>query len=356
MAHLDQALDIAYGTLQDIRRRTPPLTYAYSTYSFWNSFWKSNVKTVGDVLEGYITLDSEGNARHSGWWDDDSTVKKNINKRFTADWVHAEGSMAWNLIEMDINSSPARIYNAWEQQYNACCRDLVEEIFPVLFTGQTSSSDENRPMGIGSILTIGTDDSTGGWTGYDGHYNDGSTPGATFNRYGLASSASSQSRWASWYADHDGDLDDSLLTILDGATMDLNFQAPIVPKGLPVDKCAFSMYTTKNVRQKLNLFYAKSDDNMGYHPRSHFGVPTFNGIPMEYCPPLDTANTSVYGTDPIFGINHNLLYPVVLKNWNFKITKRPDSNKHNVMTLFMDVVYQLWCENPRHAGFLINQQ
>jgi hypothetical protein len=356
MAHLDQALDIAYGTLQDIRRKTPPLTYAYSTYMFWNSFWKGAVKTVGDQLEGYITLDSEGNARHSGWWDDDSTVKKNINKKFTADWVHAEGSMAWNLIEMDINSSPARIYNAWEQQYNACCRDIVEHMFPILFTGQTSSSDVDRPMGIGSILTLGTDGSTGGWTGYSGHYNDGSTPGATFNRYGIASSASSNSRWASWYADHDGDLDDSLLTILDGATMDLNFQAPTVPDGLPIDKCQFALYTTKNVRQKLNLFYAKSDDNMGYRPRDHFGVPSFNGIPMVYVPPLDTANVSIYGTDPIFGINHKLLYPVVLKGWNFKITKRPDSNKHNVMTLFMDIVYQLWCENPRHAGFCISQQ
>jgi hypothetical protein len=323
---------------------------------FWNTFWKNFVKTVGDQLEGYITLDSEGNARHSGHWANDVTVKKNINKKFTLDWVHADNSMAWNLIEMDINQSPARIYNAWEQQYNACIRDLVEHIFPILFTGQTSSSDADRPMGICSWLTIGTDNSTGGWTGYSGHYNDGSTPGTTFNRAGIASSASSNSRWASWYADHSGDLDDSLLTILDGATMDLNFEAPLVPEGLPMDKCVFTINTTKNVRQKLNLFYAKSDDNMGYHPNSHFNTPTFNGIPLVHCPPLDTANTSVYGTDPLIGINHKLLYPVVLKGWNFKISKHPSSNKHNVITLFMDLEYQIWCENPRHAGFLINQQ
>lgn len=356
MGHLDQALDIAYGTLQDIRRKTPPLTYAYSTYAFWNSWWKGAVKTVGDRPEGYITLDSEDNARFSGHWDDDTTAKKNINRKYTLDWVHADNSMSWNLIEMDINKSPAKIYNAWEQQYNACIRDLVEKIFPVLFTGQTSSSDDSRPMGISSWLTIGTDGSSGAWNGYNGHYNDGSTPGATFNRGGIASSSSSNTRWASWYADHDGSLDDSLLTILDAATMDLNFQAPTIPQGLPIDKCVFTLNTTKNVRQKLNLFFAKADDNMGYNRNSHFNVPTFNGIPMMHVPPLDTANTSVYGTDPIIGINHNLLYPVILKGWNFKISKHPDSNKHNVITLFMDVEFQIWCENPRHAGFLISQQ
>lgn len=356
MAHIDQALDVSYGTLQDIRRKTPPLTYAYSTFRFWNSFWRGGVKTVGDELEGHITLDTEGNARHSDWWADDATVKKNINAKYTLDWVHAENSMSWNLLEFDINSSPARIYNVWQQQYNACVRDLIEHMFGIIFTGPISASDVDRPYAINDWLTMGADGAAGSWVGYSGHYNDGSTPGATFNRGGIASSSSSNARWASWYADHDGDLDDSLLTILDGATMDLGFEGPTVPETLPIDKCKFAMYTTKNVRQKLNLFYAKSDDQMGYRRDSHFGTPTFNSIPMIHTPPLDTANVSVYGTDPIIGINHSLLYPVILRNWNFKITRTRDSKKHNVMTLFMDVAYQIWCENPRHSGFLISEQ
>jgi len=46
-----QALDIGYGTLWDIRRKKPPLaTYAYSTYQFFNTFFRGNVKTVGKAL------------------------------------------------------------------------------------------------------------------------------------------------------------------------------------------------------------------------------------------------------------------------------------------------------------------
>lgn len=355
---LAQALDIAYGTLQAIVRKDPPMTYAYSNYAFMNTFWRSGKKTVGDALEGYITLDREGNARHSGFWDEDSTTKKNIQGKFSADWKHADGSMVWNLIEMSINSSPARIYNVWESQYKACVTDLIDAILLKILTGPTSSTDTNSPYSVFSWLPLGTDDSEGDWTGYSGHYNDGSTPGSTFNRGGLASSSSSNSRFAGWYADHNGNLDDSLLTLCNNMALDQNFQAPMVTGDkLTVDnvgKVAF--YTNKNVITSLNSYYAMSDDNMGYHPNSHYNTPVLNGIPLIYTPPLNTANTSVYGTDPIVGLNSNYIYPVVLPGWDFTVNKRPDSLRHNVVTLFMDVVYQIWCENPRHAGGLISQQ
>jgi hypothetical protein len=331
------------------------MVYAYSTYSFWNQWWKNSVKTAGDVLEGTAVLGSEGNARHSGHWEDDNTVRKNITTRYRTDWVHADGSMIWNLIEMDINQSPNRIYDYWKVQYNACVRDLIDHIFPILFTGKISSTDDNHPIAIAQWLGLGTQASTGGWTGYSGRYNDGSTPGTAFDVAGISSSASSNAGWASYYADHQGNIDDSLLLLLDNATLDLNFQAPATPEKLPLDTTKFAIYTTKNVITKLNQFYRKSDDNMGYRPDAYNGnIPAFNGVPLMYTPPLDTANVSVYGTDPLIGINANLLYPVILKNWNFKISKQSVANKHNVMSLFMDLEYQIFCEDRKKAGFVIS--
>lgn len=354
----EQSLDIWYATLPDIRRKNPPLTYAYSTYQFWNRFWKSAMRSKGgEELEGHITLDTEDNARHSGFWAADATTKKNINAKFTIPWRHADGAMLWNLIETDLNSGPARIYNVWEQQYRSCVRDLVEEIFLAVLNGPSSAADNDMPYSVFDWLTIGTNGSTGGWTGYSGHYNDGNEPGTTFDRGGIASSAASNSRWASYYADHDGNIDDSLMDMLDEAARKLNFQAPSTPEQLETDKVNYAIYTNNNVLNKFNAFYRKNDDNMGYRPAGYQGVePTYSGIPMVYVPPLDTANTSVYGTDPILGLNHNLVYPVVKTGWNFRPTKRPDSNRHNVLTLWLDVVYNVFAENPRSAGFLINQQ
>ena len=353
-----QALDIGYGTLWDIRRKKPPLaTYAYSTYQFYNTFFKGNVKTVGKALEGHVTLDSEGNATHAGFWAQDALIKKNINSRYRLDWKLAYGGMLWNLIEQSINSKPAAIYDVWEQQYDSCVKDLVEELFDKIMVGPSSAADIDSPYGISTWLSQGTISTTGGFTGYYGCYNNGSgTPASSgFSKGGIASSATSNADWASYFADHDGNIDDSLLTILDEANRKLNFQPPVVPEKLPMERVTFAMYTNNNVIKKLNAFYAKADDQMGYRPNAHYGTPSFNRIPMVYCPPLDTANLDVYGTDPIFGLNHNVIYPVILRGWDFRITKRPDSNRHNVMSLFMDLVYQVWCNSsPKYAGYLIS--
>lgn len=350
-----QALDIAYGTLWDIRRKKPPLaTYAYSTYQFFDTFFKNNYKCVGKALEGHVTLDKEGNATHNGFWDQDSLIKKNINTRYRLDWRKATGGMMWNLIEQDINKAPQAIYDVWEQQYDSCVKDLVEEIFNAILTGMTSASDAVNPYAIFQWIGLGTNGSTGGFTGYKGTYNDGSSPGTGFNKGGIASSASSNADWANYFADHDGNIDDSLLEILDEAGRKLNFQAPMTPEKLQVDRMVYGLYTNNNVIKKLNTFYSKSDDNMGYHPNAHYGTPSLNRIPLVYCPPLDTANTSVYGTDPILGLNHNFIYPVILKNWDFRITKQPAAQRHTVMELYMDLVYQVWLNSsPKYAGFLV---
>lgn len=347
-----QNLDVAYATLWDIRRKQPPLaTYAYSNYQFYNVFFRGNVKTVGKALEGHVTLDSEGNATHSGFWAQDDLIKKNINKRYRLDWAHANGGMMWNLIEQDTNKSPAMIYDVWKQQYNSCVKDVVEEVLAAIINGRASSSDTDKPYSVFQWIGLGTHTSTGGFTGYYGCYNDGSTTGTAFNKAGI--DATTYTDWANWYADHDNNIDDSLLTILDEAALVLNFQPPMIPDKLPVDKFNYAMYTNKTVIKQLNAYYAKNDDNMGYRPDSHYNTPTFNRIPFVYTPPLDTANTSVYGTNPILGLNHNFIYPVILKNWDFRITKQPAHLRHTVMELYMDLVYQVWCNSsPKYAGFL----
>jgi hypothetical protein len=348
----EQNLDIAYGTLWDIRRKNPPLaTYAYSNYQFYNTFFRGNVKCVGKALEGHITLSSENNATHSGFWAQDDLIKENINQRYRLGWAKATGGMMWNLIEQDINKSPAAIYDVWKQQYDSCVKDLVEEVLDAMINGRNSATDTNRPYGVNQWVGLGTHTSVGGFTGYFGTYNDGSTPGAAFDKGGI--NATTYPDWASYYADHDNNIDDSLLTILDTATRKLNFQPPVIPEKLPVEKVNYAMYTNDNVIKKLNAYYAKADDNMGYRPDAHYGTPAFNRIPMIYTPPFDTANTSVYGTNPILGLNHNFIYPVILKKWDFRITKQVANLRHTVMELYMDLVYQIWCNSsPKYAGFL----
>lgn len=357
---LDQAVDIGYGTLQAILRKKPPLAnYAYTNYQFFNTFFKGNLKTRGDELEGHVTLDSEDNARATNFWAEDTLIKKNINKKYTLPWRYVSTGMMWNIIESAINKGPEQIYNVWETQYNSMVKDLVEKLYLLMLTGPTSASDTDNPYSLFNWLSCGTEE-TEAFNGYKGYYDDGTdvdSKSGQIDKGGLTSSASVNTGWASYYADHEGNIDDSLLTILDTALRKLNFQAPIVPEKLPMEKVNFATYTTNNVIKKLNAYLRKSDDNMGYRPEGYLGVlPSMHGTPMVWCDVLDTARTDIYGTDPIIGVNHQVIYPVVLEGFNFVITKRPDALRHNVMSLFMDWVGQIWCNtSPRYGGFLISQ-
>jgi hypothetical protein len=362
---INNALDITHGTLQHIQQKKPAYTFLYENYTFLNTFWKNRVKVQGgDNVEGHIILGDEGNAKHSGLWDEDTHNIVNISKKYTMDWVHATTNASWNLIEVDINRGPERVYNVVEMKYDNMCREMSDKILEAVFKTPSSSSDALLPHGVSSWLTMGTNNSTGGWTGYSGHYNDGSTPGTTYNRGGIASSASSNARWASYYADHNGNLDDSLFTLLDRACRKLNFKGPNVPKALDQNtdgySPTFSLYSNDTVIGTINQIYAKSDEQFGIRPSQHYGyAPVFKGMPFEYVDLLNTANVSLFGTDPIFGINHNLIYPVVLSGWDFNIMppeKRTGANQHLVVTTYCDLQYAIFCENPRIAGFQISQQ
>jgi len=353
------ATDIWNATLQNILTRMPALaTFAYTNYDLYNMFFRNAMKVKGgDSLEGHITLDSEGNSRMVGIWDQDNLVKKNIQRKYTAYWRQAKGGMLWNLMETTVNSGDQKIYDVLESQYKSAVKDMIETVYLSMLTGPTSATDDDSAYSLNTWLRLGEADATGGWTGYRARYNDGSEPGTAFDTAGLTSSAGVNPGWASYYADHLGNIDESLLSLLDTAVRKLNFKAPVVPQTVGQENglVNFSMYTTNNVLQKLNTFYAKADDNMGYNRDSHYGTPTFKSIPFGYCDVLDTARTSLYGTDPIFGINHSQLYPIIHQDWNFKDIDGKDPNRAVVLQKLMYLRWQMWCENPKWAGFLVSQ-
>ncbi len=364
---LNQALDIQHATLQHVMKKQPPMLFAYQNYMFFNTFWKNNKKVRGgDTFEGHVVLGSEDNAKKAGLWDADTHNVKNITKKYTENWRRVTNNFSTNIMEMDINGGEEKIYDVTQVKYNAMMRDMIEETYAACFEAPTSSSDELSVDGLFSWLRLGTDDSTGGWTGYNAHYNDGSTPGSTYSVGGLTCSSTVNPGFASYYADHNGNLDDSLLVILDRAARKLNFVGPAVPQAMTLNlegySSNFSLYSNDNVIGTLNQLYAKSDDQMGRPGiiEKHYGTPYFKMMPFQYVDYLDDANVSLYGTDPIVGVNHNLIYPVVHTNWDFKVSKpRPrdgEGANHLVITTYADTLFTIFAEFPREAGFLISQQ
>lgn len=353
--------DIFHGTIEKFMSKDPILVHAYETYEDLNIYMKNHMQVTGDELKDFVVTGTVGNAGFSNPWAKDSLAVKNITKEYSlTPYKHLKGGMAFNKVEVSANSGAQKIFDVVKLQYRKAKAEVVDAFRAAMWSAPTSASDETSPYGIPCWLTVGTQASTGGWTGYLGRYKDGSTPGATFNVGGLTSTSSSTPEFASYYADHEGNLDESMFRILNEALMRQNFKAPTLLDTGDQPKVNYACFTTKNMILTLNQLYFRLNSQVGpqpmgagYYPLSNTRVP--GSIPLVWSDILDTAQTSLYGTDPIFGVNMTQLYPVYLQDWNFALSTDVASERRLVEQRWIDYAgHPAWCSSRRHAGFLVS--
>jgi hypothetical protein len=362
---IDHAVDIGYATLQNYAKPSDRLemTFNEACYTPVNDWFTKDKMQLdgGDMVKFYITLSDTGNAKHIGLWEEDSDNVVNTDEEGTVNWTHATTNMSYNRVELGMNMGKGdiQVYNYLNGKRKNMFREFAEMLQTVAFLTPTSSTDKKNPHGIPAWLSIGTDNATGSFTGYSGRYNDSNTPGTAYNVGGIASSSSNHARYASYYADHNGTLGDNLIKLLDRATRKTHFIPPVVPEATGKESTwgNFRYYSNDNVIGNLNMLLLKSDDAVGMDLGKYAGLTIFKRIPFIYVQQLDTANTSVYGTDPIIGVNHDYFYPVILESNNFVIGKpSPRDQQHLVLKVHLDLSYAYVCTNRQRAGFLINQQ
>jgi len=365
----EENLDILHGTLERFMIKEPPLNYAYETYEDLNIWMHPNIMQVtGDELKGFITTGTVGNAGAKNPWAEDSIIVKNITKEYSiTPFKHYQGAMAFNKMEVSANSAPEKIFDVVKLQYRKAKAELIDALRLAFWTGPTSAADVDAIYSINSWLALGTKGSTGGYTGYKARYNDGNTPGTAFSKGNLNSTAALNPEMANYYADHEGNIDESLMRIVNEALMRLNFKPPVdVPDPVMARVNRYACFSSKNVMLTLNALYQQLNSNVGpnmfangYYPLSMIPLP--GAIRLVWVDLLDTGNTdvgnastSLWGTDPIFGVNMNVLYPTYLKDWNMTLTDNDNSGRHLVGQKFIDHGCQTWCDVPSKAGFLIS--
>jgi len=352
--------DIINGTLERFMVKEPPLSYAYRTYEAFNMLYAPGVmKVSGKELRGFVVTGTVGNAKFASEWAQDTLVAKNITKQYNVPtYKHCSGGMVFNDIESSANVDPERIFDVVSLQWKKARAEVIDKIHLATWSGLASVNDDTSPYSVFNWLTLGTQGSSGGFTGYQGRYNDGSTPGAAFDVGGLNSSATVVPEFASYYADHAGLIDETLLRVINDALMTLNFKPPVMLPGKTVPETGYATFTSKNVMLTLNQLYAKLNSHVGpqpmnqYYPLSPIKVP--GAIPLVWVDILDTANASVYGTDPIVGINMTELFPTYLKGWDFKIVKAKDFERHLVSQWYLDYAGQMFSIDRARSGFLVS--
>jgi hypothetical protein len=159
--------------------------------------------------------------------------------------------------------------------------------------------------------------------------------------------------------DHDGQLGDNVVVLLDRATRQTNFMPPVLVEetGPKHTFGAYRYFSNDKVIGNLNHLLLQSDDKVGPDLGKYHGLTVYKGTPFIYVQKLDTANTSTYGTDPIIACNMDYIKVFVLASNNFVVSKPKErDNQHNVLKVHVDLSYAICCTNRQRAGFLINQQ
>ena len=333
------------------------MTLNYPRYEVLNDILRNRKKFAsGERYTTNIQLEDATNGAAVGMFfvQDQSNIYDTDHK-VISEWKHYTNNVSYDLAQVDINKGDkVKEYDYIQSQKMAMFRKTADDIQAQYWSAPATASDTTKIFGPACWLTQGTDNSTGGFTGTSGYYLDGNT----FDAGGI--SATTYPKWANYYADHNGVLNETLLDMLGDANRATDFEAPVEPnkvkgveEGVP-KKVVY--YTTNNVIKNVEKIARNSDDRIGYDLGKYAGETLYKGIPFKYVKQLDTASTYLWGTDPIYAVNYDVMYPVVLTNWYFRTDEGKNAFAHNVVTEYVDLYWLFHCENRQGAGFLINQQ
>ena len=357
---IEQAIDVGHATLASYRKEALQMTFNDISHELYNTWMQSAERDSGDSIKDFITLTDTGNAKMISLWEEDSHNTVNTDHEIKVDWAHASTNMDYSRLELAMNSgNKVRIYKYLTGKQLNMYREFGELLQVKLILSPASATDKKNPHGLASWLSLGTDDSTGAWTGYSGRYNDGS--GTTYNVGTISSSSSDKPRWASYYADHNGQFGDNLLDLLARATRKTHFIPTMLPTAVAKETSPqpFRYYSNDNVIGNLEAIARKMDDNVGPDLAKYFGRVLYKGVPFIYVSFLDdsASYSTIMGTDPIYGVNHDFFKVRILRENDYVLGKPKERDRsHNVLSVPLDVSLACTCTNRQRGGFLISQQ
>lgn len=333
------------------------MTLNYPRYEVGNTILPKYKKTgSGENYTSNIQLEDSPNGGAVGmFFVQDVTNLYDTDHKVTTAWKHYTNNCSWDEAQLSVNKgNRVKEYDYLKSQKMAMWRKVFDDLQEQWWSAPTTSSDTNKIFSPPCWLTNGSDGDTGGFGATSGYYLDGNT----FNPGGI--DAAAYSKWASYYADHNGNVNETLLDMLCDACLETDFEAPL-PTGVKIEDVQENVpsrvqfYTTKNVIKQIEKIARNSDDRIGYDLGKYRGKTTYKGIQFNYVKLLDTASAYLWGTDPIYAVNYDVLYPVILDDWYFKTKTGVHPFSHNAFTEFVDLYWAVHCTDRRGAGFLISQ-
>jgi len=361
---MTQAIDLCTATLAKFNQDDVAQYLVHPTYEVINRWFATDKKVLGGgkSVTWDLNLKETGNGKFTRMYDIDTPAVANTVKEGNVAWTHYQNSFSWELSELAVNQdNPTRIFDLLKNRRIQCIRETCDDLEESAWKTPEDSTDDLHPHGLPGWLVQADADSGDGFVGYVGDYtNSGDTESAYSTVGGLACTSTTNAMWANYYYDHNGNIDYTLLKALAKTMRKIGFKTPKLA-GDAIDPRSsvanLRIYTTDDVIGTLEDLAIKADDRVGNDLGKYAGNVVFKNHPLIYVDSLDTELTYVYGKNPIFLVNHEHFYPIILSGMNFKWSSPiPGGNtQHNTLTVFLDLMFAYVCKNRRAGGALLSQ-
>ena len=367
---------ISNSDLVDLQRTTlenlPDLEFEVAlenqTYIVINQWFTKEKMEVGSgtSIARNITLDSSGNAQHVRLYQKQTLNVGDVQSRLTVPWVQATASYSIERREALRNRKPAMYISLIKSRRIDAMKALANLFELRGFLSPESTSDDLNPYGlpywVNKVIPSGgtgyssTIDKAGTFCGRRIIF--GQTSAPTYvnnNKAGINPTASPLFRN---YADLYKAIDPNFVVKLRKAFHATHFQSPItIQQMLKGPMSRYAIYMNLSTIVSYEDLVTKQNDNLGKDADTFHGQTTFKRVPVHYANQLDLddPNNNSWGSNPVYGINHDKFHPMVMDgDWMRESDPMSDVEQHNVVSTFVDCSYQYICTNVREGGFVLH--
>lgn len=335
--------DLVYGTLEKYGRpKFSQVAQQLTEYEVMPRWFKKDKVVIDSgygIRESLMTKLSNS-WRNVGLHERDVINIVDVMSQINIRWAHGNANYGFEFREMLMNKGQERIFKLLNPRRGACMLDIADGLEQGAFT-LPAATDRRSALGV-PYWVVSSET--------EGFY--GKRPSGYTSVGGL--DPDEVAGWRNWTAAYTDRTKADVIRSMRKAKRHTMWKSPVnIRDARDPNVGRYSIYVNEDTISDLEELGENQDENLGRDLGRGTSNITFKGHPIIYLPVLD-ARTD----DPIYMINHDTFYPVVLKGDWLRESKpkaldgSPDG-QHNTFVVHIDCSYNYLCVDRRRNAVLV---
>lgn len=275
----------------------------YQDYPMMRVAQSMGKERSGNQLSWRIGVGSENEDGHAGLYEDFDVDRPDVMAEGKLPWVNHRKGFAIDERELDPNQDPESLVDDLEVLRNDMWTRMADD-FELNSMQVPASGDKLLPSPVPYFVPW-EDSSAGKFT---------STSAGGIHSTIAGIDHTVQTKYQPWSCTYVNSTRDDLGLRIGRAIRKTNWRPPRNVKG--EQKVTHAMYINLATMENFEIMAANQNDQLGPDGQPMFNKSMMARVTPTWLPVLDDQAAS--GSNPVYIINHNYLFPVFKKGWKFR--------------------------------------